>query len=97
MYRMTFAPGKKQSHSMTGVAWERDLDIDLERIKKEYNAHALISLMRDNEYLYIFYFIINLLFLIMWRYATYEIEDIFEKSKAHDIIPIHYPIVDGGI
>jgi len=47
---MTFAPGKKQSQSMTGCHWDRDLDIDLERLKKEYNTYALISLMRDNEY-----------------------------------------------
>jgi hypothetical protein len=50
--RMTFAPGKVQSQSMTGCRWERDLDIDLERLRTEYNTHALISLMGDNEYLY---------------------------------------------
>ena len=49
---MTFAPGKKQAHSMTGIAWDRDLDMDLDRLKTFYNIHSLISLMRPNVYVY---------------------------------------------
>jgi hypothetical protein len=51
---MTFAPGKKQKQSMSGCQWDRDLDVDLERLKTEYNTYSLVSLMRPNEYLIYF-------------------------------------------
>jgi len=45
---MTFAPGKKAP----GVAgnWERDLDADLERLVREYDARMLVSLLGLTEY-----------------------------------------------
>jgi hypothetical protein len=45
---MTFAPGKKAP----GVAgnWERDLDADLERLVRGYDARILVSLLRPTEY-----------------------------------------------
>jgi hypothetical protein len=45
---MTFAPGKKAP----GIAgqWERDLDADLERLVREYDARVLVSLLAPYEY-----------------------------------------------
>ena len=45
---MTFAPGKKAP----GIAgqWERDLDADLERLVREYDARVLVSLLAPHEY-----------------------------------------------
>jgi protein-tyrosine phosphatase len=45
---MTFAPGKKAP----GIAgqWERDLDADLERLVREYDARVLVSLLAPSEY-----------------------------------------------
>ena len=37
---MTFAPGKKVEGR-----WERDLETDLQRLKEEYHAEVLVSLM----------------------------------------------------
>lgn len=45
---VTHAPGKKAS-SMFGPPWNRDLDLDLERLKKRYKADVLISLIEDHE------------------------------------------------
>jgi hypothetical protein len=57
---MTFAPGKVQSLDLNGIAWHRDLDMDLDRLKKEYNVYALISLLTDKEYpISIFVYFIN--------------------------------------
>ncbi len=45
---MTFAPGKRQSHAMSGT-WERDLDTDLERVSERYRIDTLVSLLTDAE------------------------------------------------
>ena len=42
---MTFAPGKKVEGR-----WERDLETDLRRLKEEYHAEVLVSLMERSEY-----------------------------------------------
>jgi ADP-ribosylglycohydrolase/protein-tyrosine phosphatase len=44
---MTFAPGKKAS-GLEG-RWERDLDADLARLRAEYRAGVLVSLVEDHE------------------------------------------------
>ncbi len=42
---ITFAPGKKIEGQ-----WERDLETDLRRLKDEYHAEVLVSLMEHTEY-----------------------------------------------
>ncbi len=42
---MTLAPGKK-----TEATWERDLDLDLQRLREEYDTEVLVSLMEHSEY-----------------------------------------------
>ena len=42
---ITFAPGKKVEGR-----WERDLEIDLRRLKEEYHAEVLVSLIERSEY-----------------------------------------------
>lgn len=48
---LTFAPGKK-SDGADGL-WERDLDADLQRLREEYGAEVLVSLMERIEYPYL--------------------------------------------
>jgi protein-tyrosine phosphatase len=42
---ITFAPGKKIEGQ-----WERDLETDLRRLREEYHAEVLVSLMEHTEY-----------------------------------------------
>lgn len=44
---MTFCPGKKQGYAAHG-AWDRDLDLDLARVK-EWGAVAVVTLMESHE------------------------------------------------
>ena len=44
---LTFCPGKKQPHAMTG-GWERDLGIDLEAVE-QWSAAAVVSLIEPHE------------------------------------------------
>ena len=44
---MTFCPGKKDRHAMTG-RWDRDLDADLASIR-EWGASLLVTLVEDHE------------------------------------------------
>jgi protein-tyrosine phosphatase len=46
---LTFAPGKKQPHSLTG-SWERDLDADLERLRSHWHTDVLVSLIEEHEF-----------------------------------------------
>lgn len=45
---MTFAPGKRQPHGSTG-AWDRDLRLDLARLREVYRTDTLVSLVEDRE------------------------------------------------
>jgi protein-tyrosine phosphatase len=45
---MTFAPGKVHN-GYTGH-WDRDLDMDLERIRNVYDVSVIVSLMENPEY-----------------------------------------------
>lgn len=45
---LTFAPGKVQADAATGT-WERDLRLDLDRLRKELGADRLICLLQDDE------------------------------------------------
>lgn len=45
---LTFCPGKKQPHAMTG-SWDRDIALDIATIKS-WGADAIISLLEDFEY-----------------------------------------------
>jgi protein-tyrosine phosphatase len=45
---MTFAPGKKH-HGMYAL-WDRDLDLDLARLRAEYNTDLLVSLIEEHEF-----------------------------------------------
>jgi len=47
---MTFAPGKVQLGSLTGVNWKRDVGKDLATLKREYQTDVLVSLMQEYEY-----------------------------------------------
>ena len=44
---VTFCPGKKQSHALSGP-WERDLDVDLEALRT-WGAKHLVTLLEDHE------------------------------------------------
>lgn len=46
---MTFAPGKKQLNPVSGPAWGRDLEVDLERMSEHYGIEVLVSLVEDGE------------------------------------------------
>ncbi|MBA2341728.1 MAG: dual specificity protein phosphatase family protein [Pyrinomonadaceae bacterium] len=46
--KLTFAPGKRH-HGMTGN-WQRDLSLDLARLRDEYNASLLVSLIEEHEF-----------------------------------------------
>lgn len=46
---LTFAPGKKQPHGQSGH-WDRDLDKDLTRLRAEFNADTLVSLIEEHEF-----------------------------------------------
>ncbi|MBT3210651.1 MAG: hypothetical protein HN345_01430 [Planctomycetaceae bacterium] len=47
---LTFCPGKKQNHAMTG-SWDRDLETDIAAIKSSGYA-ALVTLMEEQELTY---------------------------------------------
>lgn len=46
---LTFAPGKKQPSGQTGH-WDRDLDMDLERLREFYETDLLVSLIEEHEF-----------------------------------------------
>lgn len=45
---LTFAPGKKQATAMTG-AWNRDLAMDLRRLREHHRCDVLVCLLEDAE------------------------------------------------
>jgi ADP-ribosylglycohydrolase len=45
---LTFAPGKK-GESYSGSAWDRDLGVDLDRLKALYQVDLLVPLIEDHE------------------------------------------------
>lgn len=45
---MTFAPGK-YDHGGTSGKWERDLRIDLDRLRQEYGTDVLVTLLESQE------------------------------------------------
>ena len=45
---MTFAPGKRQPHALTG-GWDRDLNKDLRRLRDVYRTDVLVSMLEDHE------------------------------------------------
>src|SRR4028118_145733 len=46
---LTFAPGKKQSAALTGH-WDRDLETDLERLRRHWHTDVLLSLIEEHEF-----------------------------------------------
>ena len=46
---ITFAPGK-QAPSWFGEPWQRDLDLDLQRLVEVYHTDCLVSLLEEQEY-----------------------------------------------
>ena len=48
MFGITFAPGKKAT-SLFGKPWNRDLELDLDRLKALYQVQTLISLIEKQE------------------------------------------------
>ncbi len=47
---LTFAPGKVQSNPRSGAPWQRDVRIDLRRIRSEFGADILVGLIEDHEF-----------------------------------------------
>lgn len=70
---MTFAPGMKD------FAWERDAAKDLRRLREEYGADALVSLMEDFEY---------------GKYEMGGMKKFFESAEAAGLAVRHFPILD---
>lgn len=46
---ITFAPGK-QAPSWFGEPWQRNLDLDLQRLVEVYHTDCLVSLLEEQEY-----------------------------------------------
>lgn len=49
MIGVTLCPGKKQRDPASGIPWNRDVDLDLDVIKK-WGASAVVSLIEDHEF-----------------------------------------------
>ncbi len=49
---MTFAPGMKAGTTHGGWRWERDLEADMRKLREEYKADILVSVMEEHEYRY---------------------------------------------
>ncbi len=47
---LTFAPGKCGRGLVTAADWERDLHVDLDRLRDHHGADVLVSLMEQHEY-----------------------------------------------
>lgn len=45
---LTFAPGKKQPNAQSGN-WDRNLAVDVDRLRDEFHAAHLVSLVEDHE------------------------------------------------
>ncbi|MBW2260682.1 MAG: cyclin-dependent kinase inhibitor 3 family protein [Deltaproteobacteria bacterium] len=45
---ITFAPGKK-NESYSWFRWERDLDLDLDRMRAEYGIEVVVTLVEEDE------------------------------------------------
>lgn len=70
---MTFAPGMKD------FAWERDASKDLRRLREEYGANVLVSLMEDFEY---------------DKYDMGGMRAFFENARDAGLEVRHFPILD---
>ncbi len=73
---MTFAPGMKD------FAWDRDVEKDLRRLKEEYGADILVSLMEDFEY---------------DKYEMGGVGEFFEAAKSASLEVRHFPILDVNV
>ena len=49
---LTLCPGKKDPHSPSGAAWDRDLDIDLDAVA-EWGAALVLTLVEQHELEYL--------------------------------------------
>ncbi len=47
---MTFAPGKKGASKYAGGRWERDVQVDLDRLRTVHEVDLLISLIEGEEF-----------------------------------------------
>lgn len=47
---LTFAPGKKAPAQAVGGVWDRDVRLDLDRLREHFRTDVLVSLMEDFEY-----------------------------------------------
>ena len=45
---LTFAPGK-QNDSYSWYRWERDVDLDLDRMRREYGVEVVVTLLEEDE------------------------------------------------
>lgn len=45
---LTFGPGRRQASTM-GFRWERDLDLDLDRLRETWGAQLLVTLVEEGE------------------------------------------------
>ena len=90
---MTFAPGKNQDLSTNGWNWKRNVDLDLEHLKKTYNCTVLVSLMEEFEYkLYKNESLFEKVTILLFIELTFSF-----KVKDHNIELVWYPIPDNNI
>jgi protein-tyrosine phosphatase len=47
---MTFAPGKHEERTATGICWQRELEADVRRLREVYQTDVLVSLLEEFEY-----------------------------------------------
>jgi protein-tyrosine phosphatase len=47
---LTFAPGKNHHGSISSKNWKRDVEKDLTRLKSEYNASTIVTLIEQFEF-----------------------------------------------
>ncbi|RLB47434.1 MAG: protein phosphatase [Deltaproteobacteria bacterium] len=80
---LTLAPGKKDTSAWTG-AWNRDLDVDLQRLRSHFGTDLLVSLIEDGR------FRTDELELL-------RIGDLFERVTAHDMESRWFPIEDVSV
>lgn len=84
---MSFCPGKKQTEALSGN-WDRDLDLDLDRIK-DWGAAMVVSLLEEQEFSDLR---VNLLpqkvlaARMQWRHLPIR-DNFAPDSRFHDLWP----------
>ncbi len=80
---LTFAPGKRDPQGRSGP-WERDPDRDLWRLRHECTVELLVLLLERGEY-------------GVDEYRRLGIANLPERTRAHGIEVLLFPIPDGSV